>query len=227
VSQRFCGAVRSASAGACTGGLGNLPIRGPYSGDEHRDPDNRPFHLSKVRLGLHSHARAYPRKEDRPLRLHRLQERGSRVVRHLGLYSLAASRHEVAATKGDKALTPKGTRNPNLRGEPAQKRRTAAERSDEHFAIGHRHHGRALRDRVRVALTSTGTKKPPLALDQRRLSREWHTSCLVNFMSDTARYLLFLLITGCLGACFIRVFWEGEQARTSGRKGVKADRRRE
>jgi hypothetical protein len=49
------------------------------------------------------------------------------VVRHLGLYSLAASRHEVAATKGDKALTPKGTRNPNLRGEPAQKRRTAAD----------------------------------------------------------------------------------------------------
>jgi hypothetical protein len=36
-----------------------------------------------------------------------------------------------------------------------------------------------------------------------------------------------LLITGCLGACFIRVFWEWEQARASGRKGVKADRRRE
>jgi len=48
-----------------------------------------------------------------------------------------------------------------------------------------------------------------------------------NSMSDTARYLLFLLITGCLGACFIRVFWEWEQARASDRKGVKADRRRE
>jgi hypothetical protein len=86
-----------------------LTDSGSIFGDEQRDPDNRPFYLPKVRLGLHSHARAIPRKEDRPLRLHRLQERGSRVVRHLGLYSLAASRHEVAATIGDKAMTPKGT----------------------------------------------------------------------------------------------------------------------
>jgi hypothetical protein len=32
-------------------------------------------------------------------------------------------------------------------------------------------------------------------------------------MSDTAQYLFFLLITACLGACFIRVFWEWEQNR--------------
>jgi hypothetical protein len=62
---------------------GKGPTPGAYCANEQWHPIDGSFHLPEVWLGLQSYARAVPRKEGRPLRLYRLQERGSLVVRYL------------------------------------------------------------------------------------------------------------------------------------------------
>jgi hypothetical protein len=44
----------------------------------------------------------------------------------------------------------------------------------------------------------------------------WHACCIATFMSmltDADQAFLFLLVSACLGACFVWAFWELEQAR--------------
>jgi hypothetical protein len=44
----------------------------------------------------------------------------------------------------------------------------------------------------------------------------WHVRCVATSMStltDTEQAVLFFPMAACLGACFIRAFWEMEQAR--------------